>query len=436
MTPEQYNWDFFIAHAGPDIPAAEKLYDCLTVKSRVFLDSRELKLGDDWDIELRRAQQKSLVTIVLISSKTKAAYYQREEIAAAIALARENAEKHRVVPVFMDREARGNENVPYGLRLKHGVTVSRKLSLKAVAQQLLDLLSRLAKEVNYGPEVSETTDWESEAISSPVQNSFPEDLVDFEDQQHLFKRMLTDSREKRLMFVQAPGGRGKTSLFRMLRFHCEQESIPYCSIDFRGQPYDNPHFTLALVICDQLGVSPRNLGHALRSLNVYKPQGEIDDPYIVSEILAGVSVTHGGLRQRHIQELLKNAFLADLGQLVKQKGRVVCLFDSFEKVSAEEEEWLLETLLRSVATGKLKGVIIVTAGRSWPNINTWEWEQNTHLIENLPSMSAEHIKIYAEKLNIRITDEQARFWWRFSRGGIPLQVAMAVPNLREMNEVT
>ena len=105
MPSEQYEWDFFIAHAGADKRPAEKLYDYLKPKSRVFLDCRSLVLGDDWDTELRRAQKTSLVTVVLISEKTEAAYYQREEIAAAIALARANAAQHRVVPVFLDRHA-------------------------------------------------------------------------------------------------------------------------------------------------------------------------------------------------------------------------------------------------------------------------------------------------------------------------------------------
>jgi hypothetical protein len=434
MTPEQYSWDFFIAHAGPDKTAAEKLYDCLTLKSRVFLDSRELKLGDDWDIELQRAQQESLVTIVLISSKTEAAYYQREEIAAAIALARENAEKHRVVPVFMDQEARSNKKVPYGLRLKHGVTVSRKLSLKAVSQQLLDLLSQLAKEVNHGPEVSETTDREKEAISSsPAQYDFPEDFIDFEDQQQQFKMMLENPVVKRLMFIQAPGGRGKTSLLSIFGFHCEQQAVPYCRIDSSGQPYDNPHFTLALAICDQLGLSPRHLADALQPFSVYRPERDIDDPTVISQVLAGVSVTHDSLRHPHIKERLKNAFHVDLAELVEQKGRVVCLFDSFERLRSEEEDWLLDTLLTPVKSGKVKGVMIVTAGHRWPKIDKWNWEKNAHLIDGLPSMNAEHVKSYAQTQNIKITDEEAKFLSEFS-AGIPLHMVMMVHNVRARSE--
>ena len=432
MPPEQYKWDFFIAHAGPDKQAAEKLYGCLTPKSRVFLDSRQLKLGDEWPRELPRAQQKSLITVVLISAKTEEAYYEREEIAAAIDLARKNPEEHRVVPVFLNQKAQ-SKNIPYGLRAKHGVTVSRKLPLQTVAERLLDVLSHMVEELNPGPPlVPVTTIRESEETSSkPVQHGFTEDLIDlidFEDERNRFKSMLADSTEKHLMFIQAPGGRGKSSLLRVMGFHCAEESIPCCSIDFRGQPYDNPHFTLARVICNQLGLLPRHLAHALQDFSAYRPEGEIDDPYIVSQILAGVSVTNDSLRLNHIRELLKYAFLADLDHLVEQKGRVVCLFDSFERLSKAEEDWLLDALLKPVAVGKLKGVTIVTAGHRWPNAPREQWERNTHLLHSLPLMKEEHIKLYAERLDIKISDEEARFY-RKATAGIPLHMAMVVHNL-------
>ena len=434
MPSDQYNWDFFIAHAGPDKRTAEKLYYYLKPESSVFLDSRDLNLGDNWHKALPRAQQSSLVTVVLISSKTEEAYYEQEEIAAAIDLSRKNAEKHRVVPVFLDRKA-SNDNVPYGLRLLHGVTVSRQLSLKRVAEKLLELLSSLV--VSSGPAlVTETTDGESQGTpSKPVHQVFPQDLVDFEGPQNLFKGMLTDSREKRLMFIKALGGRGKSSFLRMLGFHCEEKGVPYCSIDFHGQPYDNPHVTLAHVICTRLRLSPRHLAQALQPLSTYRHEGEIDEPYIVSQILAGVNVTHEGLRQPHIKELLKNAFLGDLNEFVEQKGCVVCLFDSFERLSEEEQHWLLETLLKPVKRGELQNVMVVTAGEDWPDVPRWEWEQHTHLLNPLPLLKAEHIKTYAEKRNIEITDEQAEFCYRLS-AGIPLHVAMMVDNLgRPLSEV-
>jgi TIR domain len=275
---------------------------------------------------------------------------------------------------------------------------------------------------------------EAEIHSGPTQNDPREYLINFEAERDLFKKMLDDSARKHLMFIQAPGGRGKSSLLLMLGVHCEREGIPYCSIDSKVQPYDNPHLTLAQAMCAQLGHSPRHLAQALQPLSVYRSQGEIDDPYVVSQILAGVNITHDGLRQRYIKDRLRDAFIADLGQLVTQRGQVVCLFDSLERLSPEEEDWLLDTLLTPIRSRQLKGVRIVTAGHRWPKINKKTWGRNTYLVDGLSSMNAEHIKNYAEKLNIKITDEEAKYYWKAS-AGIPLHMAMVVRNLRTQSVV-
>jgi TIR domain len=284
-------------------------------------------------------------------------------------------------------------------------------------------------------QTEEQADRPLSSLTRPVQYGFPEDLIDFEDQQQLFKKMLDNPPVKRLMFVQAPDGRGKTSLLRILSFHCEHEGVPYCSIDNGKQPYDSPYLTLPLAMCDQLGLSPRHLAQAVQPLSTSKPQGEINNAEVVSQILTGVSLSHEGLRQRYLKERLRDAFIADLGQLVEKKGRVVCLFDGFEHISVEEEDWLFDTLLWPVAREKLKGVMIVIAGCRWPKINKWEWEQGTYLIDGLPSMNVEHIKIYAEKVNIKMTDEEARYYWRASGGGIPLHMVMVVHNLKSLPRV-
>jgi hypothetical protein len=311
----------------------------------------------------------------------------------------------------------------------------RKICKKIKEAATKELVSETSRKITPAPVGASASPRriESEKQSRQIQYDPTEDLVDFEDQQNLFKSMLTDSPEKRLMLIQAQGGRGKTSLLRLLGVHCEQKGIPCCSLDRRGQPYDSPHFTLALVICDQLGVSPRHLAQAVQPYSTHSPQEDIDDPYTISQILAGVNVTNDSLRQPHIKERLKNAFHADLSELVEHKGGAVCLFDSFERLSAEEEDWLIEALLTPIKRGKLKGVMVVTAGHRWPKGNRWDW-QNTHLVDGLPSMTVEHIKTYAEKLNIKITDEAAEYCRRFSKG-IPLHMAMMVQNLQDRSEV-
>ncbi|MFE9747809.1 toll/interleukin-1 receptor domain-containing protein [Saccharothrix saharensis] len=132
-------WDFFIAYASPDRRAAETLHDLLSPVFRVFLDRRSLLPGDDWARRLSAAQGGAAVTLVLISPRTDAAYYQREEIARALDLARREDDPHRVVPVLLD--APGDPvDLPYGLRLKHGVSVTDAGGLSGVADLLKSTL--------------------------------------------------------------------------------------------------------------------------------------------------------------------------------------------------------------------------------------------------------------------------------------------------------
>ena len=145
MPEPTHKWDFFLAHAGHDVAVAESLYELLAPRARVFLDSRCLLEGDNWDEELALAQRASLVTVVLVSLNTDQAYYQREEIAAAVDLARKNKDGHRVVPLYWKNRADEHVNIPYGLRLKHGVFAAGPDELPQIAERLITLLGKLAQ---------------------------------------------------------------------------------------------------------------------------------------------------------------------------------------------------------------------------------------------------------------------------------------------------
>ncbi|MCP4968134.1 MAG: TIR domain-containing protein [bacterium] len=133
----EIEWDVFLAHAGPDVVAAEELFDYLDGSCRIFLASKSIRLGDDWDTKLAEAQRSSRYSVILVSSTTERAYYQREEIAQAVALARKDAEAHRVVPVYLDGSPDEVSDVPYGLRLKHGIALGGDVTLQTVADRLV-----------------------------------------------------------------------------------------------------------------------------------------------------------------------------------------------------------------------------------------------------------------------------------------------------------
>ena len=130
-------YDFFIAHASADRVFAEKIFDLLSVETRVFLDTRCLLPGDDWQTVIQAAQRRSRATIVLISDRTDKAFYEGEEIAAAIALCREEGSTHRVIPVYCSGVS--PSEVPYGLRRKHALWITEHMPVEQVVARLLDL---------------------------------------------------------------------------------------------------------------------------------------------------------------------------------------------------------------------------------------------------------------------------------------------------------
>jgi len=136
-----FEWDFFLAHAGPDLDIARTLKRALEPPAKAFLDDEDLVLGDDFDSELAEAQQSSLISIVIVSPHTEQAYYQREEIAAAIQMSRDDPHTHRVVPLFFNQDQIGSRQIPYGLRLKHSLRVAGSGDLTEAGKRLLETLS-------------------------------------------------------------------------------------------------------------------------------------------------------------------------------------------------------------------------------------------------------------------------------------------------------
>ncbi|MFB0538397.1 MAG: hypothetical protein ACETWR_25940 [Anaerolineae bacterium] len=280
------------------------------------------------------------------------------------------------------------------------------------------------------------------------------EIVNFDEQIDLFKKMLADPTERRLMFIRAAGGRGKTCLLRLMRRCCEEQGIPSCWVDFRGEPYDSPHLTLARHICQELHLSPRHLAETLWPLSVHalgardvsaRVEGDVTsatiitagrDVYQCEQVVVHVSPTNESLHQPYMRDRLKQAFCADLTEMAAAEGEVVCFFDSLEDISGEEEGWLLEALLCPTAEGELKDVIVVTAGRRWPpELEEWDWEHHAHLVPKLPLMDKQQVKEFARRVGYEITEAEVEFCWRACRGGIPLYMGMVVKNLRAKVEV-
>jgi hypothetical protein len=136
-------WDIFLAHSSSDTAIAESLYDLLSRNCRVFLDTKCILPGDEWDTEIPRAHRASRMTAALISKRTGESYYQRDEVAAAIRMSRDDdGPEHRVVPVYIHPASSASHDIPYGLMLKQSLSIRDRRDLPELAGKLLDLLTR------------------------------------------------------------------------------------------------------------------------------------------------------------------------------------------------------------------------------------------------------------------------------------------------------
>ena len=138
-------WDIIIHHAGVDTPDAERLYDVLSRRCRVFLDSRSIKVGEAWDFESSRALGAARMSVIVLSRRTQSpdAPAHRSDrhftdlVGEAIRWNRRQPRAHRVIPVAMDFRASDVERMPFGLNVRHLIQVTDLPDLEAVADRIL-----------------------------------------------------------------------------------------------------------------------------------------------------------------------------------------------------------------------------------------------------------------------------------------------------------
>jgi hypothetical protein len=143
MTSSPPSHDLFLAHAEVDRAAAEELFDRLAPEVRPWLDTRSLLLGDEWAVEIPRAQRAALATVILVSRNADHAFYLRDEIHTAIALHRAFPGEHRAVAVYLDGRPSDPTQVPFGLRVLHGLDAVSEGGLAGVARKLRELVVAL-----------------------------------------------------------------------------------------------------------------------------------------------------------------------------------------------------------------------------------------------------------------------------------------------------
>jgi len=140
---EEVEFDFFIAHSEKDSSYANELYDHLVeMKASVFLAERTLEPGTNWMKIIPQKLTRSRATLVLMSANSSDAYYDKEEVAYAIDLARRAESQHRVIPIYVGESSDKESITPvYGLRSLQALDM-RIIGSKRLAEKLTKSLPK------------------------------------------------------------------------------------------------------------------------------------------------------------------------------------------------------------------------------------------------------------------------------------------------------
>lgn len=206
-----------------------------------------------------------------------------------------------------------------------------------------------------------------------------------------FQKMLTRKTPKAVMLIEASAEMGKTWLIQNMRHHCRQYDVPAMHVDFRDRRAHD-YLSLVRLARDQMGARHFNplteIINKFTSLDVNiafestRPAGAVDVSVGDISGISGQVIIAGGdvikdnqfyiqadsdMARRAAKIRINDAFFACLAKLLEE-GPAVCLFDSYEDVTPEADQWLSDHLLFRMAEGQLPNVLAIIAGRETPDL--------------------------------------------------------------------
>lgn len=240
--------------------------------------------------------------------------------------------------------------------------------------------------------------------------------------------MISGENSKKIMFIVARDGRGKTSLLHKMGNHCQSQKMPYCFIDLSAT-YDFPHLELAKEIRESLHIPNTDIKEASvlasaaaeRSTDLLKPTTEIGGSATTSSSetrnMIPIVLNNEAIQSEDMRKQLTRDLLSDIASAEK---KMVCLFDTFDAGTRVVKDWIIDALLRPNREGSLKNLVIVIAGSAWPQISDLEWEAHAEFIEGMPLMSKNHLLEFAERIGCELSPVELEVCWQRCGGGKPL----------------
>lgn len=218
--------------------------------------------------------------------------------------------------------------------------------------------------------------------------------ADREHELNLFNQMLAGQTDEHILLVQAPGGRGKSTLLREFLRRCVRRQP--VAIDLKGRTVGLHE--IFYEVCDTLGWSRfDHLAEAVSQLaNVTIARNTIIGQ---ATIQVALHADDEGSRSARRAEITR-AFFEDLRAL---KPPPVLIFDTFEAASPDLSEWFSQTFLPHVQ--RSPGLVVVVGGREVP-AETIAWQAHLHHLP--PIEDHTHWQNYCEQAGLVLHVEGIR----------------------------
>lgn len=223
-------------------------------------------------------------------------------------------------------------------------------------------------------------------------------FVNREKQYQGFQKMLAGETTRAIMLVEAPADMGKTWLIQRMRHLCEEQKVASVLVNFRDRRAHD-YLSLVRVARDQIGAEHFN--HLTQTINNFTSvninilgggqskgvnvgdlaaaQGNVN--LNLQEVAGGSIIKDNVVRdnqfyiqadsdvaRRAAEIQINDAFFACLGEVLK-KGPAVFLFDSYEDVTKEADQWIRDYLLARLSDGTIGQTLIIIAGRAAPELS-------------------------------------------------------------------
>ncbi|HEY1016355.1 MAG TPA: hypothetical protein VGE07_26840 [Herpetosiphonaceae bacterium] len=279
-----------------------------------------------------------------------------------------------------------------------------------------------------------------------LQNLF----VNREKQTAGFVKIVEGGTPKRVMLIEAPGGFGKSWTVEYMRAECVKRSLPHVIIDFAdGVVYD--FLAVLRRARDSFGAGPFNaftqtinevtqptirletsaasnaVVNLAQNSTIADSNVTVEAGTIIKDNSFVINADSAVIRQA-IQDRLTTSFFECLDSLTALSP-VCFFFDTYDKASGEAENWLLTQLLPRMREGKLTNVIVVTAGRSAPKLDSL-WD-GIVARTGLDPLKAEHVSEYLiQRCGLQNIDQNVVTALFQASTGQPSLLAMMAENLR------